>query len=122
MKTHTILLLLILPAFCVAQDAWTLRQSIDHALQHNIQIQQASIVSQNNQSQWRQARHNRLPSVNATVSDGFGFGRTLGPDNIFINQNSNTLDGSLSANVPIFQGLHDCKNYFFNKFEIAYIG
>jgi len=104
-KHYNILLLLTLPAFAIAQNPWTLRQSIDHALQHNIQIQQASIVSQNNQSQWRQARHNRLPSVNATVSDGFSFGRTLGPDNIFINQNSNFADGSLSVNVPIFQGL-----------------
>ena len=106
MKNFLVILIsLAIPIVATSQKQWTLADCINHALQHNIQIQQASIVSQSNQSQWRQARHNRLPSVNATVSDGFGFGRTLGPDNIFINQNSNTLDGSLSLNVPVFQGL-----------------
>ena len=103
-KYHCILLLLVMPVIGFAQKQWTLADCINHALQNNIQIQQANIVSQSSQSQWRQARHNRLPAVNASLSDGFGFGRTLGPDNIFINQNSNSADGSLNMNIPIFQG------------------
>ncbi|MCL2414961.1 MAG: TolC family protein [Bacteroidales bacterium] len=104
MKTILILILVATPFFGLAQKQWTLADCIDHALQHNIQIRQASIVSQNNQLSWRQARNNRLPAVNANLSDGFAFGRTLGPDNMYINQNSNSADGSLNLNVPIFQG------------------
>ncbi|MCL2412725.1 MAG: TolC family protein [Bacteroidales bacterium] len=104
MKHILILILFASPAAALTQNTWTLADCINHALQHNIQIQQANIVSQNNQLNWRQARNNRLPAVNANLSDGFGFGRTLGPDNIFINQNSNSADASLNMNVPIFQG------------------
>ncbi|MCL2416622.1 MAG: TolC family protein [Bacteroidales bacterium] len=104
MKKHIIIVLLAIPILAISQKQWTLADCINHALRHNIQIQQANIVSQSTQSQWQQARHNRLPSVNATLSDGFSFGRTLGPDNIFINQNSNLADGALNLNVPVFQG------------------
>jgi len=47
-KHYNILLLLILPTLGIAQTPWALWQSVDHALKHNIQIQQASIVSQSN--------------------------------------------------------------------------
>jgi len=104
MKIRHTLLLFLIPTIAFSQNQWTLADCINHALQNNLQIRQASIVSQSNQSHWRQARHNRLPSVNASVSDGFNFGRTLGRDNTFVNQNSNSADGSLNVNVPIFQG------------------
>jgi len=104
MKNILTLILIAIPFFGLAQKQWTLADCVNHALQHNIQIRQASIVSQNNELNWRQARNNRLPAVNATLSDGFAFGRTLGPDNMYINQNSNSADGSLNMNVPIFQG------------------
>jgi outer membrane protein len=56
------------------------------------------------QLQWQQARNNRLPAVNAGLSDGFSFGRSLSRDNVYTNQNSNSANASLSADVPIFQG------------------
>ena len=117
MKIYSAALLLILPAIGFTQNTWTLRQCIDHALQNNLQIQQASIVSQSNQLHWRQARYNRLPSVNASVSDGFNFGRTLGRDNMFVNQNSNSADGALNLNAPIFQGFRITNEIAARKYD-----
>jgi outer membrane protein len=104
MKRYYISLLLAMPFVGFAQNTWSLKRCIEHALEHNIQIKQASIVSENNQLHLKQARNNRLPSVNASVSDGFSFGRTLGRDNTYTNQNSNSADGSLNLTVPVFQG------------------
>jgi len=81
MKKHCcILLLLILSAFGFAQNAWTLADCINHALQNNIQIQQASIVSQNNllarvQSEQIQAKYEFI--FNAKVLDFYN-GKDIG--------------------------------------------
>ncbi len=103
-KIFTIILLAV-PAIGFSQDAWTLKTCIDYALEHNLQIKQSGILSESNQMQWDQAKYNRLPSVSASLSDGFSFGRSLRQDNTYASQNSNSADASLSASVPIFQGL-----------------
>ncbi|MDR1950929.1 MAG: TolC family protein [Bacteroidales bacterium] len=105
MKKIIILTLLTFPIAGFTQKAWTLKECIDYALENNIQIKQATMLTESNQMQWNQAKYNRLPSVNAGLSDGFSFGRTLSRDNTYTNQNSNSADASLSANVPIFQGM-----------------
>ena len=94
-----------------SQKQWTLAECINHAIENNIQIKQASLSSENNQLQWNQAKNNRLPSVNAGLSNGFSFGRAPSPEtNMFVNQNSNSTNASLNANVPIFQGLQLSNN------------
>ncbi len=105
MKIFFVFILLAVSGIGFAQSRWTLKACVDYALEHNLQIQQASIQSENSQLQWKQAKYNRLPSVSAGLSDGFNFGRSLSVDNTYINQNSNSADASLSANVPIFQGM-----------------
>ncbi|MDR0437197.1 MAG: TolC family protein [Bacteroidales bacterium] len=104
MRTFCILFLLIISGTCFSQSAWDLRKCIHYALQNNIQIKQASIQSETSGRQLRQARYNRLPSLNANIGDGFNFGRTLGSDNTYINQNSNSASGSLSTSIPVFEG------------------
>jgi outer membrane protein len=105
MKKIIILTLLTIPIVGFSQKTLTLKECIDYALENNIQIKQAGMLTESNQMQWNQAKYNRLPSVNAGLSDGFSFGRTLSRDNTYTNQNSNSADASLSANVPIFQGM-----------------
>jgi outer membrane protein len=105
MKKIIILTLLTLPIVGFSQKALTLKECIDYALENNIQIKQAGMRTESNQMQWDQAKYNRLPSVNAGLSDGFSFGRTLSRDNTYTNQNSNSANASLSADVPIFQGM-----------------
>jgi len=117
MKKYIVFLLFLLPMIGFAQNTWTLRQCIDYALEHNIQIKQASIQSKNNQQQWKQAKYNRLPSLNANLSDGFGFGRTLDRTNIYVNQNSNSANALLSADVPIFQGMRITNDIAGCKFD-----
>ncbi|MCL2683350.1 MAG: TolC family protein [Bacteroidales bacterium] len=104
MKKIILITLLAIPIIGFAQKQWTLTECIHHAIENNIQIRQAGILTESNQMQWNQARNNRLPNLNAGLSDGFSFGRTLDRDNQYVNQNSNSADASLNANIPLFQG------------------
>jgi outer membrane protein len=74
-------------------------------LEHNIDIKQSGMASDNSEMQWKQAKYNRLPSVSAGLSDGFSFGRSLMSDNTYANQNANSADASLSASVSLFEGM-----------------
>ena len=117
MKIYCILLLSVLSVVGFSQNTWTLKQCIDYALKHNLQIKQASIVSESNNLQWKQARYNRSPSANASISDGFNFGRTLGRDNTYVNQNSNSANGSVNLDVPIFQGFRITNDIAARKYD-----
>jgi outer membrane protein len=105
MKKIIIITLLTIPIVGFAQKQWTLKECIDYALEYNIQIKQAAIRSESNQLQWQQSKNNRLPNLNAGLSDGFSFGRSLLPDNTYASQNSNSANASLNASVPIFEGM-----------------
>jgi outer membrane protein len=75
MKKIIFITLFIAPIVGAAQKTWNLKDCIDYAMEHNIQIKQASLSLENNEMQLKQAKYNRLPSINAGLSDGFSFGR-----------------------------------------------
>jgi len=86
------------------QSQWSLQKCIDYALQNNIQIKQQSLNSNYYNNQLQQAKYNRLPNLNAGFQNNMSFGRTIGPDNTYLDINSNSTSGSLNANVTIWNG------------------
>jgi len=87
-----------------AQEKWSLQKCIDYALQNNIQIKQEALNSKYYNNQLDQAKFNRLPNLNAGFQNNMSFGRTVGPDNTYLDINSNSTSGSLSTNVTIWNG------------------
>lgn len=100
MKRHFFLSLaigLLLTGGAGAQsDKWSLRNCIDYALEHNIQLKKSRINRQLSEEDARQARAQLFPSLSATV------GQTLSAGGL----NSATYNGSynLSANWTLFDG------------------
>ncbi|MBA4411289.1 MAG: TolC family protein [Bacteroidota bacterium] len=86
------------------QSLWSLQKCIDYALQNNIQIKQQALNSEYYSNQLGQAKFNRLPNLNAGFQNNMSFGRTIGPDNIYLDINSNSTSGSLNSNVTIWNG------------------
>lgn len=87
-----------------AQEKWSLQKCIEYALQNNIQIKQQSLNSDYYNNQLNQAKYNRLPNLNAGFQNNMSYGRTIGPDNTYLNINSNATSGSLSSNVTLWNG------------------
>ena len=94
--------LITLPAS--AQQAWTLRQCADYAIEHNISIKQKGNQRKQRDIQLSTAKNSRLPDLNASASESFSFGRGLTLDNTYTNRSTTSTSFSLGTTVPLFTG------------------
>lgn len=96
---------LLLCSSLSAQQRWSLQQCVEYATKNSISIKQAQNQINTSALALKQNQANRLPQINASMSGGIQFGRTIDPTtNSFNSENilSNSL--SLSAGVPIYNG------------------
>lgn len=95
--------LLSLQAF--SQKAWTLRECVDYAIEHNISVKQNEISSELSRLTYAQDKLSMLPSLNASAGRNWNFGRTIDPNtNTFTTQQVESDNLSLNANVTLFNG------------------
>jgi len=101
-----ILVILALGFFSLlqAQQEWSLQACIDHALANNIEIKQQELNTAYQENLLKQNKGSRLPNLNASVSQSFGFGRSLDLDNTYVNSTSSNTGFSLNSSVVLWQG------------------
>lgn len=87
-----------------AQQAWSLSQCIDYALQHNISVRQQQLSVENSRLALSTARAQRLPSLAASASQNYSFGRGLTMDNTYTNTNTQSTSFSLGTDLPLLDG------------------
>ncbi|NLU40253.1 MAG: TolC family protein [Bacteroidales bacterium] len=87
-----------------AQEKWSLQKCIDYALSNNIMIKQTELNTQYRSNQYQQSKNERLPDVNAGLSQGFNFGRSLNIDNTYDNFSSSNTGLSVNSSVQIWRG------------------
>lgn len=104
--SRNILLPLLLLAFMSKLSAQTmdLRQCIAYAQEHNTTIEQRQLAEENQRVQLSNSRSSRLPSLNASMGQGWGFGRSTGRDGTTIDRTSANTSFNLSTSVPLFTG------------------
>ncbi len=69
-------LLLIIPAgFLHAQQTWTLQQTVDYAIQHNLQIHQTQYNQQTTENNLKIAKREYLPFVSGNINNTLSFGQ-----------------------------------------------
>ena len=106
MRKSIILLLALVQLQGAAQTkVWTLRDCIDHALEHNINVRQSALNVQQKEIDLNTAQGRRLPGVSASGSESLSFGRGLTADNTYTNSNTSSTSFNLGMDVPVFQGL-----------------
>ena len=93
-----------LPAAEAQQRAWSLRECIDYALEHNISVRRSGLGVEQKEVDLNTALSRRLPGVSASASENLSFGRGLTADNTYSNANTTSTSFSLGADLPIFQG------------------
>jgi len=104
----TACLLMIFSAIdCQAQNkTWKLEECINYALDKNIQVKKSNLTSDQDQLYSGQAKSNRLPSVNASVSENFnwykGFDSQTGQYGSSNGSNSTNL--GINTNVSLYNG------------------
>ena len=95
---------MFLGATGTSAEEWTLKQCIDHALEHNISLKQRKNDCRREEIQLSTARNAQLPNLNAVASQDFSFGRSLGMDNTYSKRNTSSTGFSLNTSVPILTG------------------
>lgn len=89
----------------VAQEIWTLERCIRYAQEANLLVRQARTSAQVAMLSERQAKASRLPTLNANVTVGEQFGRTIDPaTNQFVTSGITFNSLGLSAALPLFTG------------------
>lgn len=86
--------------------AWTLKQCIDYAIANNLGVQRSTYNVQANEVNYTQSKMNFFPNLNANVSYGYNWGRSVNPvTNQFTTSEINYLSPGVSSSVTIFNGL-----------------
>ncbi|MEZ4984809.1 MAG: TolC family protein [Saprospiraceae bacterium] len=93
------------PLLQAQDDAWSLQRCVQYAWQHNLAVQQAEINVRNSSLDKSLNQWSRLPSLNASVSGGYQFGRTIDPTtNSFNNTRIGFNSYGLNGGVVLFDG------------------
>ncbi|WP_435525704.1 TolC family protein [Chryseobacterium indoltheticum] len=84
-----------------AQQKWSLRECVDYAVKHNLQVIQNEYSKQIQDSNLKIAQRNYLPSVNASMGNNVSFGQaSLGTTSIRNDQFSNS--SNIGADILIY--------------------
>lgn len=90
----------------VAQDTWTLRDCIDYAMQHNIQIKTQEITRATSEASLEQARAAQYPTLNFSGSLGANF-QNVQTINEYMEQSSGVTASNnfgLNSGLTLYQG------------------
>lgn len=87
-----------------AQETWTLKLCIDHALAHNISVKQQKNRIEKLLTERKNFKNSYLPNLTLGSSQKFDFGRSLNRSNTYEDSNSQSTAFSLSTEMPLFTG------------------
>ncbi|MBD8389287.1 TolC family protein [Dysgonomonas sp. BGC7] len=104
MKTYIIAIGLLFSLSSLAQNKWTLRQCIDYAVENNIELQQQSLNVKSAEIDLSTTKNSRLPDLNASLGQGFDFGRSISDDNTSVASNSSRSSFNVKTSIPLFTG------------------
>ena len=97
---------LFFSAAIVAQKQWTLEECINYAYENNLVIQQSMLNVESSDLDLMQSKLNLAPSLNASASQNFGWGRSPDPQtNIYATQQTQSTYFNINSDVTLFNGL-----------------
>lgn len=128
MKKNIFLYLIILAcASAQAQERWSLRRCIDHAIKHNISIRQTANAAEQSAVEVNTAKWARLPNLNAGAGQSWNWGRTQTAiknedtgdySTVYVNTSSHGTSLSLNTSIPLFTGLEIPHRYALAKLNL----
>ena len=94
------------PGYAQQGRLWTLEECIDHAWENNLQLQQQKLSVDLAGENLTQSRANLFPTLNASASHSYNFGRRVDPfTNEFSTETVRTNNFGISTNLNLFSGL-----------------
>jgi len=105
MKQALIILFALAARPTTAQNAWTVQQCMQYAVEHNHEVKQAELQLDNYKVQKTKAVGSFLPYVDAGIGAQYNFGRAIDPETNGYTDVSTFYNGyQLQASLPVFDG------------------
>lgn len=118
---YSLLVASVQPAAAQVADStrtWTLQESVDYAMQHNISIKQQDVQRRFSVLTLKQSQMQQIPNVAAAFSENYNLGRTIDPTtNTFVNQGYLSTSPSLQASANLFNWFSLRNQIAGNRFE-----
>lgn len=117
--TGALAILLLAGSSLFAQKVWTLEDCIQHALENNIQIKQQLLGVEAARQNLMQSRGNLFPTLNASASHAYNFGRIIDPfTNEFVTEGIRTNNFNVSSGLTLFGGFQILNSIRQNSLEL----
>ena len=120
-NTSVLLLLLLMITYSVgvvAQELWSMEKCIEYAYENNLQLKQSFLSVESSDNDVLQSKLNIVPSLNANVSQNFGWGRAPDPQtNLYANQQTQQTYFNISSDITLFNGLQQVNNVRQKQFD-----
>jgi outer membrane protein len=114
MKTKLLcIILLLITASVRAQQTdslptsgvWSLKQCVEYALANNLAVQRSTYNVETGEINLRQSKMAMLPTLNASASYGYNWGRSVNPvTNLFTTSEIRSLSPNANSNLILFNG------------------
>ena len=105
MKISLIVIMTLASVSAHAQEAWTMQQCMQYAVEHNHEVKRTELELDNYKANRTGAIGRFLPSVDAGIGAQYNFGRAIDPETNGYTDVSTFYNGySLSASLPVFDG------------------
>lgn len=84
---------------------WTLREIIDYAIAHNLTVKRSTYAVETGEINYRQSKAVMLPSLNASGSQGYNWGRNIDPTtNVFTEERIESANISANSSLLLWNG------------------
>lgn len=101
-----------------AQDIWDLPKCIAFALENNLSLKNADINYRIQKINYNQARLNQLPQIDGGISVNESFGRTLGSENTYVDENIFSNSFGVNASLLLFSGFSQRNRIAFERYNL----
>jgi outer membrane protein len=109
-----LLLIFIIPVS--GQVKWTLEDCIRYAVSNNLDIRKSKLEAEKADQNFRQSKWNMMPSIGASSSAGYSFGRTVVEGDL-ISQSYFFNSYNIGASLDLFNGFSLQNRISYNKFK-----
>lgn len=101
-----IIVILFISKGSVAQRMLTLEECIQLAIKNNIEVAQFDLLADAANINHKQAKLNRLPTIDGNITHGINQGRSIDPfTNAYVNQKINYASYGIGGDIVLFNGL-----------------
>ncbi len=88
-----------------ARTPWSLEQCVDYAVSHNLTVKARELETEAGRQTLTEAKDRVLPSLDASASQTWNFGRGLTSSNTYADRNTSNFPWGVGLSLPLFQGL-----------------